>query len=85
MGCELGNFGSGKFLEYDLTVNNEKQEDKLTPEKNNWHNVAFKDGVSKEKKSIKLKMGLNQIIFSCDAPGIPEIEFIRLSKDIDKS
>jgi len=85
MGCELGNFGSGKFLEYDLTVNNEKQEDKLTPEKNNWHNVAFKDGVSKEKKSIKLKMGLNQIIFSCDVPEIPEIEFIRLSKDIDKS
>lgn len=85
MGCEIGNFSSGKFLEYDLTVNNEKQEDKLIPEKNNWHNVAFKNGVSKEKKSIKLKIGLNQIVFSCDAPEIPEIEFIRLSKDKDKS
>lgn len=85
MGCELENFGSGKFLEYDVTVNNEKQEDKLKPEKNNWHNVAFKDGQSKEKEQVKLIKGLNQIIFSCNAPAIPEIEFIKLSKDKDKS
>jgi len=81
MGCELGNFGSRKFQEYDLIINNDKQENKIKPEKINWHNVAFTDGISNEKGTVKLKKGLNQITFSCDAPAIPEIEFIRLSKD----
>lgn len=85
VGGELESFGSGKFTEYELSVNNEKQTEKLKSEKNNWHNVGYKDGKSKEKKSVKLKEGLNQIIFSCDAPEIPEIEFIRLSKDKNKS
>lgn len=85
MGGEYDSIGSGKFLEYDLSVNNEKQNEKFKPEKNNWHNTAFKDGKLKEKKTVKLKKGQNQIVFSCDAPEIPEIEFIRLSKDKTES
>jgi len=80
MGCELENFGSGKFLEYELTINNEKQEDNLKPAKSNWHNAPFCNSKSKEKKLVKIKKGLNQIIFSCDAPESPNIEFLRLSK-----
>ncbi len=85
MGGELESFGSGKFTEYDLSVNNEKQVEKLRSEKNNWHNVGYKDDKSKEKKSVKLKKGLNQIVFSCDAPEIPTIEFIKLTKEKYKS
>jgi hypothetical protein len=80
MGYELENFGSGKFQEYDLTINNDKLDDKIKPEKQSWHNLAFK-GITKEKATVRLKEGLNQITFSCNAPAMPEIEFIRLSKD----
>lgn len=85
MGAELVNFGSGIFIEYDLTVNNEKLPQKMKPRKSNWHNASYVDEVSKEKKTVILIIGLNQIIFTCDLPQIPEIEFIRLSKDKDKS
>ncbi|MFV0589871.1 MAG: hypothetical protein ACK5M7_00665 [Draconibacterium sp.] len=85
MGGERGSFGSGAFTEYELTVNNEKQDLKLKPDRNNWHNVGYKDGKTKEKKAVKLKAGLNQVAFSCDAPEIPDIEFIRLSKDKNRS
>lgn len=81
MGCELENFGSRKFLEYDIFINNEKLENKLRPEKSNWHNAAYKNGTSNEKAIVKINAGLNQIIFSCEAPAIPEIEFIRLSRN----
>lgn len=85
MGGELDNFGSGKFLEYDVTINHEKQADKLKPLKSNWHNVSFSDSKSQEKKLVQLKKGINLIIFSCNAPEIPDIEFIRLSKDKTKT
>ena len=85
MGGELENFGSGKFLEYDLTVNTEEQSEKFIPLKSNWHNAPFSDSKSKEKKLVQLKKGLNQIIFSCDVPETPEIEFVRLSKDKSKA
>ncbi len=81
MGSELENFGSGKLLEYDLVVNNEEQTEKFKPIKRDWHNAPFIDSKSKEKKFVLLKKGLNQIIFSCDIPETPEIEFVRLSKD----
>lgn len=85
MGAELENFGSGKYSDYELVVNDEKQADKFTPEKSNWHNAAFKDSKLKEKKTVKLKKGLNQVVFSCNAPEIPNVEFVRLSKDKAKT
>ncbi|MBN1599141.1 MAG: hypothetical protein JW894_12680 [Bacteroidales bacterium] len=78
MGVELDSEGSGKFLEYDYYVNDVKQEEKLVPEESNWHNAAIRDVNGKEKKSFKLKKGMNQIAFSCPSPEVPEIEFIRL-------
>lgn len=42
-GAELENFGSGKYLEYELTVNNEKQAEKIKPLKSNWHKVISKN------------------------------------------
>ncbi|MBN1598678.1 MAG: hypothetical protein JW894_10315 [Bacteroidales bacterium] len=80
MGIELDSEGSGKFLEYDYYVNEVKQEEKLVPGKSNWHNATIRDVNEKEKKSFKLKKGMNRIAFSCPSPEVPEIEFIRLSK-----
>ncbi|MBN1186250.1 MAG: hypothetical protein JXB49_28490, partial [Bacteroidales bacterium] len=80
MGVEIDSEGSEKFLEYDYYVNDIKQEEKLVPEKNNWHNAALRDVNGKEKKSFKLKKGMNRIAFSCPSPEVPGIEFIRLSK-----
>jgi hypothetical protein len=85
MGGELDSIGSGRYVEYDLIVNNGKKKDKLKPLKNNWHNITYIEKTSKKEKQIKLKKGINRIEFSCEAPEIPEIEFIRLSKNIKKS
>ncbi len=85
IGTELNDFGSGKFLEYDLTVNNKDEQEKFKPAKHNWHNVSYKIDNSKEKKQIQLNKGLNQIAFSCEAPIIPQVDFIKLSKTEEKS
>ena len=53
--------------------------------KGNWHNAAYKNGTSNEKAIVKITRGLNQIMLSCEAPAIPEIEFIRLSRENDNS
>ncbi len=53
MGGELGSFGSGEFTEYELTVNNDKQDANLKPDKNNWHNVGYKDDKRKEIGKIE--------------------------------
>lgn len=84
-GAELEKFGSGKFVEYDLVVNDEKQIDKFKPAKSNWQNASYIDFKTKEKKTVKLNKGLNQIIFSCEAPMIPDVDFINLSQDKSKS
>lgn len=84
-GAELEKFGSGKFVEYDLVVNDEKQIDKFKPAKSNWQNASYIDFKTKEKKTVKLNKGLNQIIFSCMAPIIPDVDFINLSQDKAKS
>jgi len=84
-GAELEKFGSGKFIEYELTVNNEKNAEYFKPSNNNWHNAAYSDPKTKEKKTVKLIKGLNQIVFSCNAPAIPDIDFISLSQDKEKS
>lgn len=83
-GVELDGFGSNKYLDYDVLVNNEKQKDKLKPEKNDWRSVSF-NGKDKLQKSIKLKKGVNQIAFVCDAHVVPGIDFVCLSKDKDKT
>jgi hypothetical protein len=84
-GAELEKFGSGKFIEYELVVNDEIQIDKFKPAKNNWQNASYIDLKTTEKKTVKLNKGLNQIIFSCEAPMIPDIDFISLSQDKAKS
>jgi len=84
-GAERDNFGSGKFYEYELIVNDEQQADKFKPEKSSWHNAAYKGSKVKEKKTVKLKQGLNSIVFSCSSPEIPDVDFIRLSKDKDRA
>lgn len=84
-GAELEKFGSGKFIEYELTVNKEKNAENFKPSNNNWHNAAYSDPKTKEKKTVKLIKGLNQIVFSCNAPAIPDIDFISLSQDKEKS
>ena len=50
MGGEIDSFGSGKFIEYSLLVNNEKLEDKLNSDKINWHNAAYKSKKTKKKE-----------------------------------
>lgn len=82
-GTELENIGSGNYLQYEVFVNNEKQKNKLKPNKNSWGSVDFKDKKNAHK-SVKLKKGLNQIAFVCNAPAIPDIDFVRLSKNKDK-
>ena len=85
MGIELNDFGSGKLLSYELYINGGKQPYIIKPEKSNWHNLSLKDNKTGEKITVKLNKGLNRIAFSCDAPNIPELDFIRLSRDSNKS
>lgn len=85
MGGEIDSFGSGKFIEYSLLVNNEKLEDKLNSDKINWHNAAYKSKKNEEKRVVNLKKGLNRIAFECEAPYVPDIEFVRLSKSKEKT
>jgi hypothetical protein len=84
-GAELEKFGSGKFIEFELTVNREKYAENFKPFNSNWHNAAYSDPETKEKKTVKLIKGLNEIVFSCIAPAIPDIDFISLSQDKEKS
>lgn len=73
-GCETDGFKSGEYLEYNVSVNDTKLEVQVKPKKSGWHNESL-------PKTVKLNKGLNQIAFSCDAPAIPEIDFIRLSQE----
>lgn len=84
MGGELENFGSGKYIEYDLFINDQKQVEKIQPEKSNWHIAALKNNTTKSVNTIKINKGSNKIVFSCNAPDIPEVEFIRLSSSLGK-
>ena len=54
-GAELEKFGSGKFVEYELVVNDEKQIEKFRTAKSNWQNSEYNDSKTKEKKTVKLK------------------------------
>jgi len=84
MGGEKDSIGSGKFVDYEVSVNGSLQKSKTKPLKSNWHNSPYNNN-DKEKKAIKLKKGINQIHFSCDLPDIPQIEFIKLSLKKEKS
>lgn len=76
--------GKGKFLQYEVTVNNETLTKKFDFSKSGWHNAAYVDNL-KKKTSITLKEGRNRIVFSCNAPIVPAIDFIRLTKNEQNS
>lgn len=73
----------GKLSEYDLKINDKGSEIKFATEKDEWHAATFKNK-SKGTQTLKLNKGKNSISFSCDLPAIPEIEFLKLSKDASK-
>lgn len=74
----------GKLLEYEVTINGVKSEGSLRSSKDDWHGVPLTDD-NKAGLSVKLTKGQNTVSFSCKLPLIPEIEFVKLSKDINKT
>jgi hypothetical protein len=65
---------------YNIIINGEESSNKLKPKKDGWQTVGFKNKTGKLEK-ITLKAGVNTISFKGDLPEIPDVEFIRLSKD----
>lgn len=81
---ELINVSKGKFLSYDLIVNGEKLPSLFNVKKSGWHNASYFDKLG-NKAPIHLRKGLNEIIFSCQGPVVPTIDFVRLGKDQSRS
>lgn len=69
----------GEIMKYAISVNNKPISD-ILPKKNDWHCA----GIGNDK-TVKLLEGINTIAFSCPAPETPQVEFVRLVRDINKA
>ena len=69
---------------YGIVVNDEELSEKITPEESHWQAITLK-GKNGNQQKIALKGGVNTIAFVGKIPDVPEVDFIRLSKDAEKA
>lgn len=72
------------YKEFSVIINGEKQIKSIKPEKDGWQSIKIKNNL-KDPEKIRLVKGLNTVTFGTMLPDIPEVEFVRLSKDINKA
>ena len=65
----------GTFSGYDVLVNGKKIEGRIEPTRGDWQSIGLTSG------KVSLQQGENTISFAARVPEIPEIEFIKLSRD----
>lgn len=70
----------GTLSVYKVMVNNELQDDVLAPVSNDWQAIGLK-----KSSKVFLRKGKNTISIVGTAPDVPEVEFVRLSKDLGNS
>lgn len=69
---------------YDVQINDSKDIERISLDIDNWQNAYIKDKLSNQK-SLKLKKGINTISIISEAPEVPMVEYVVLSKDKAKA
>lgn len=72
------------YIPYEVLINGELTKNKIQPLINGWQYLEYWNENS-DPITVVLNKGLNTVSFRAEAPEIPEIEFIRLSKDQNKT
>lgn len=70
----------GKIATYEILVNGKPQHDNVVPDINDWQAVG-----TQNKSKLFLHTGVNTITLIGQAPDVPEVEFVRLSKIQNRS
>jgi len=75
---------NGKCIEYEILINGVTQEGTLKSTTEGWQSASLTNARN-STASIKLKLGLNEISIKGIAPGIPNVEFVKLSKSLNSA
>lgn len=70
---------NGHIMKYGVSVNNQPISD-ILPKRNDWHCAGLGSDTT-----VKLLEGFNTVAFSCPAPETPQVEFVRLVRDINNA
>ncbi|MDR0430419.1 MAG: T9SS type A sorting domain-containing protein [Tannerellaceae bacterium] len=72
------------YPEYKIEINGTLCKYTLKPEKNNWQRIILSD-TKGSPATIELKRGKNKVAVIGKCPEIPDVEFIKLSTNLDKA
>ena len=75
---------SGGYPEYKVSVNGVLSEFTFKPQTDGWHSLTLTDA-KKSVTTVNLKKGINEISVIGQGPEIPNVEFIKLSSNFNRT